>query len=176
MDRFAGFWAVFAVAALIAVLVPRVLDDRGRLEIGPGKVRVEEPAIRTTSGGAREVRVPLSMGGAYLTEVTVEGARVDVLIDTGASYFTLRESDAAKAGIIPRPRDYRYEFSTANGKVNAARAEVETLDLGPGRIEGVTVFVLPDDRLDISLLGMNVLRRFGSVSFERDGLLTITVD
>lgn len=169
MDRYAGFYALFAVMAFIALIVSRSFNDEGEFTVGRG-YEISEPSVVSGSGQGSTVLVEASPGGSFLTQITVDGAEVDVLIDTGASYLTLRESDAWEAGITPDPGDYKSRFSTANGSVMAARAKVELLEFGPGWIENVTVYVLPDDKLEISLLGMNVLRRFGSVSFDRDGL------
>lgn len=174
MGRYAGFYALITVGLLIAVVVSRSFDDDGRLSIGRTSW-VAPPAELVTENGVRELVIEAGPHGSFLTEIDVDGASVVALVDTGASFLTLRESDANRAGLYPSRNDFTHQFSTANGAVMAAREEARTVHLGPGRVDNVTVFILPDDRLDVSLLGMNVLRRYGSVSFEADRL-TIAVE
>ena len=173
MARYSGFYALFVVAAVIALVVSRSFDDEGRFTVG--RTHTDAPAILTAADGTREMMIRATPGGSFLTEAVVDGAQVPVLVDTGASFLTLRESDAERAGIYVGGNDFVHEFSTANGTVSAARAQARYVELGPGRVDDVTVYVLPDSRLDISLLGMNVLRRFGNVSFGQDRL-TIAVE
>lgn len=174
MGQNAGFYALFTVAAVIALVIARSFDEDGNFTVGQ-TYYAEAPAVLVGDDGGTELSIRAGRGGSFVTEAVVDGATIPVLVDTGASFFTLRESDAAEAGIFVSPRDFTAEFSTANGAVFAAEAQVRSVELGPGRIDDVTVFVLPDDKLQVSLLGMNVLRRFGSVSFDRDAL-TISVN
>ena len=174
MERYAGFYALFTVMAVIGVVVARSFDDDGNFTVG-GTWKPEPKAAIIDPSADGDLLIRPGAGGAYFTDVNVDGADVTVLVDTGASFLTLRESDAHDAGIIVRSRDFTTRFSTANGVVMAARAEADYVDLGPARVEKVTVLVLPDDRLEVSLLGMNVLRRFGRVSFDSTGL-TIEVE
>ena len=174
MERHAGFYALFTVAAVIALVVARSFDEHGNFTVG-SSYRADAPAVIISEDGREELFIRSGAGGSFIAEAIIDGADVTVLVDTGASFLTLRESDAERAGIFLSPDDFNSRFSTANGYVMAARAEAEIVDFGPGRIEKVTVFVLPDDRLEVSLLGMNVLRRFGRVSFDSDGL-TIAVN
>lgn len=170
MERYAGFWALLAVGAFIVLIVSR-LDERGSLPALEGRYsEARDPAVAVGDDGARELLIPRGPGGSYVTRVTVDGAVIPVLIDTGASFVTLRQSDAARAGVIVSEGDFTKIFSTANGEVRAARARVNSMQVGPGRIENVTIFVLPDDKLSISLLGMNALSRFGRIEFSADGV------
>lgn len=174
MERHAGFYALFTVAAVIALVVMRSIDDDGNFTVGRD-YRAEAPAVAVAPDGQRTLQIKADPSGSFITEATVNGADVAVLVDTGASFFTLRQSDAERAGIRVFESDFQNRFSTANGTVLAARSEANVVDFGPGRLEDVTIFVLPDDKLEVNLLGMNVLRRFGGVSFDRDGL-TISIE
>jgi aspartyl protease family protein len=174
MDRYAGLWAVGVLAAVMLYFGTRSFDGDGDFVVGR-PYDVGTPAVVLTETGEREILIEPGPGGAFITKATLDGASIDMLVDTGASFTTLTERDANRLGIYPARAEFTKAFSTANGQVLAAPAEVRLLELGPATVHDVTVFVLPDDRLEISLLGMNVLRRFGSVSFAPDGL-TITVD
>ncbi|MEM9989769.1 MAG: TIGR02281 family clan AA aspartic protease [Pseudomonadota bacterium] len=169
MGQYAGLYALVTLAALLAVLGMRSFNEEG--EFTPGlSSRIGPPAVVRADNGETELLIKNSLGGSFLTKATFDGAQAEVLVDTGASYTTLRESDALRAGINPRSTEYRHRFSTANGEVFAARAQVSDLGLGPAYLTNVTVFVLPDDKLEISLLGMNVLRRFDRMEMTAEGL------
>lgn len=171
-DNF-GLVAVGVLAVVILFLGARTIDNNGDIRIGQGDP-IDAPKI-VRSGYSSELLIEPSRGGSFLTEVRVDGAPVDVLVDTGASFTTLRESDAQRAGVNPSAADYTHRFSTANGEVFAARAEVLELEMGPALLSDVTIFVLPDDRLEISLLGMNVLRQFDRMEMTQTGL-SLTID
>lgn len=167
-ENYFGLYAVGVLAIVMLFIGARAIDDDGRVRIGQGDP-VPEPIVERSRYGDELLVMP-SRGGSFLTEAMLDGAPIDVLIDTGASYTTLRESDALRAGINPRSNEFVHTFSTANGEVKAARAEIQELELGPAVLSGVTVFIIPDDKLSVSLLGMNVLRTFDRIEMTPDGL------
>jgi aspartyl protease family protein len=97
--------------------------------------------------------------GHFHIESRINGRFVPVLVDTGASRVILRETDAANAGIRPRPSDYTAVVSTADGKVNAAPATLDRVEGGGIAVYDVPALVLPDDVLSTNLLGMSFLSR-----------------
>ena len=76
-----------------------------------------EPREPTTSG--RSLMLEADRLGHFQVEARIDGRSVDFIIDTGASLVVLRESDAARVGIRPRPSDYTATVITANGKIKA---------------------------------------------------------
>jgi aspartyl protease family protein len=71
----------------------------------------------------------------------------------------VRESDAAQIGIRPQRADYTAVVSTANGKVKAAPAKLERVELGGITVFDVPALVMPDDALGVNLLGTSFLSR-----------------
>jgi len=71
----------------------------------------------------------------------------------------LRESDAAQVGIRPLPGDYTTIVSTANGKIKAAPAKLERIEVGDITVYDVPALVLPDNALGVNLLGVAFLSR-----------------
>jgi aspartyl protease family protein len=71
----------------------------------------------------------------------------------------LRESDAARVGIRPRPSDYTATAVTANGRIKAARATIDRIELGGITVYDVPAMVLPDQALAKNLLGVSFLSR-----------------
>jgi len=75
----------------------------------------------------------------------------------------LRETDAAMVGIRPMRSDYTAVVSTANGKINAARATLERVEIGDISVYDIPALVLPDEALSQNLLGiafLSKLRRY----------------
>ncbi len=116
-----------------------------------------EPRQPTTSG--RSLILDGDRQGHFKTEARVDGRYLDVLVDTGASLVVLRETDAARVGIRPMPRDYTAVVSTANGKVKAAPATLDRVELGGITVFDVSALVMPDEALGVNLLGTSFLSR-----------------
>ena len=94
----------FAIAAMvIAGVMPRVMGEVGKDAGGAAREARRSPPRRrnyrtfTVRGDAR---------GHFQVEGSVDGRRLDFVVDTGASVIALRERDAARLGIHPIPRDY----------------------------------------------------------------------
>jgi aspartyl protease family protein len=114
------------------------------------------PAPAATS---RSVTLQNDGRGHFQVDARVDGRRIDFLVDTGASVIALRERDAAKLGIHPVQRDYTALVSTANGKVRAAKVELNRVEVGGLTVRNVMAVVLPDEALSQNLLGMSFLSR-----------------
>jgi aspartyl protease family protein len=94
----------------------------------------------------------------------INGQRGVFLLDTGASYVTLKQSFARRAGItVDAGRVVR--LKTANGVTSAQRGVADSIQIRDARARDVSVVVQPDsqaaygDRVD-GLLGMSFLARF----------------
>ncbi len=154
----------FAVGALVlAGVMPRVMGGVGKdtaADAQPVK-RADIAAPQATN--YRTMTVRADARGHYQVEGSVDGRRLDFLVDTGASVVALRERDAARLGIHPAQRDYTATVSTANGSLKAAPVQLNSLEVGGIRVHGVRAMVLPDTALSDNLLGMSFLskvRRF----------------
>jgi aspartyl protease family protein len=97
--------------------------------------------------------------GHFRTEARIDGRRLDFMVDTGASLVVLRESDAGMVGIHPLPVDFTATVSTANGKLKAAPAKLERIEIGDITVFDVPALVLPDEALAQNLLGVSFLSR-----------------
>ena len=97
--------------------------------------------------------------GHFEVEARIEGRHIDFIVDTGASLVIMRESDAAQIGIRPMRSDYTATVSTANGKIKAAPAKLDRIEVGGITVYDVPALVLPDEALWKNLLGMSFLSR-----------------
>lgn len=127
----------------------------------PAQVASVAPVVSgpEPSGYGRSLKLDSDRQGHFHAEARVNGRRLDVMVDTGASRVVLRESDAAEAGIRPMPADYTATVSTANGSVKAAPAKIDRIEIGDITVFDVPALVLPDDVLSQNLLGVSFLSR-----------------
>jgi aspartyl protease family protein len=128
-----------------------------------------EPREPTSSG--RSLMLESDRQGHFQVEARVEGRFIDFMVDTGASLVVLRESSAAQAGIRPQPRDYTAVAVTANGKIKAAPAKIERIEVGGITVYDVPAMVLPDEALGRNLLGVSFLSRLKRYEFANGRLV-----
>jgi aspartyl protease family protein len=124
-------------------------------------VAAVQPAAPATepSGYGRSLTLDANARGHFQTDARVNGQSMGFLVDTGASLVVLRASSAAEAGIHPIPSDYTATVSTANGRIKAAPAKLDRIELGDITVFDVPALVLPDEALTENLLGVSFLSR-----------------
>jgi aspartyl protease family protein len=132
---------------------------------------IAAPALKSASYG-REVRLPAGANHQYFVTAAVNQRPASFLVDTGASYVALRDSDARAANIYVSWSDYTQAVRTANGETKAALVEIDVIEIDGIRIENVKAFILPDDQLGMNLLGMSFLSKLDSVE-QRNGELVL---
>ena len=98
-------------------------------------------------------RIRRDRQGHYVGDFRLNNHRVKGLIDTGATTIAINESVARRAGIFLRRDDFKYTVNTANGVVRAARATINNVQIGQIRVAEVEAAVLPDEALDVVLVG-----------------------
>lgn len=149
---------VFVIGSVVAV---RQLDTGA--EVGAA---AEAPAIAASIIAAPppgEVRLTAGANHQFFVTAAVNGRPSSFLVDTGASFVALRDSEARAANIYVSWADYKHPVRTANGDTKAAMVEVDAIEIGKIRVENVTAFILPDDQLAMNLLGMSFLSQLDSV-------------
>lgn len=106
------------------------------------------------------VRIAMNPDGHFYATAKVNGRDTRFLIDSGATTTALSARTAAAAGVTVDD-SFGAAIETANGRIVARRAEIETLELS-----GITAKDLPvvvaDEFGDTNLLGMNFLAQLGS--------------
>ena len=152
---------ILAIAALAAGgFLARYADQAVTAQSSPQAAAVQpayEPRQPTSSG--RSLMLDADRQGHFKVEARIDGRHIDFLVDTGASLVIMRESDAAQVGIRPLPRDYTATVSTANGKIKAAPAKLDRIEVGGITVYDVPALVLPDEVLGQNLLGVSFLSR-----------------
>ena len=149
---------IFAAVLLVGGgYVARLADKIVSVHPQQAAAAVAGPREPVSSG--RSLMVERERDGHFHIDSRINGRLVGVLVDTGASMVVLRETDAENAGVRPRADEYTALVTTANGKVKAAPATLDRVELGGITVYDVPALVLPDEVLSTNLLGMSFLSR-----------------
>lgn len=143
-------------------------DELGRIayriagELSPPGASVN---VEQKQAGERAVRIRKRGDGHFVARVSVDGATVSMLVDTGASTVVLRQSDARLFGVDTRNLRYTVPVQTANGLAYAAHARLSEVAIGSITLRNVDALVAQPGVLKESLLGMSFLSRLRSYEF-----------
>jgi aspartyl protease family protein len=143
----------------------------------PTPAPTPSPAAFDTASNASDdsynrIEIAPNRVGNFETDIEVHGRTIHVMIDTGATYFVLTAEDADRLGLYLEPADFRYRLSTANGFAMNAKVHLSKVWIGNFEIDEVDALVAQPRAMQISLLGMNVLRRLGGIHIS-DGRLVL---
>lgn len=139
---------------------PRKAPEPKVAAAGQARGRASAAYVAPASAAfAGEATIGADRLGQYSAEVEIEGARVHMLVDTGASSVVLSYEDAAAAGFYPGPSDFKFAAQTANGVSRMARVRLRQIRLGAILLRDVDAYVADRGALGASLLGMSFLSR-----------------
>ena len=162
----AGLVWLSAFSALIVAYAyrdeARVIVDRFRGEVSPTLAIAREEGV---------VELRKAWDGHFRAVTEVNGAKVGMLVDTGASIVLLSYEDAEAAGLNPAQLAFRQPVVTANGRAYVAPLPLDYIAVGNVGLSGVKAAVAEKGRLHSSLLGMSFLGRLQETSFRRDILI-----
>ncbi|HEX5934419.1 MAG TPA: TIGR02281 family clan AA aspartic protease [Pseudorhizobium sp.] len=159
---------VVALAALVASQVPALLGltDASLSTTAPPE-RVQPEASAT---GAATIRADAL--GHFNAIFRFNGKPVEGVIDTGASFVALNETTARRLGLAGSRLKFTHSVNTANGKTEAAHVVLDRIELDGLQVLRVDAFVLRDNALSSTLVGMSFLNK---LSFTVDrGTLKLT--
>jgi aspartyl protease family protein len=169
--RYSLSWVLILVG-LVALYANREqvewMARRMVAELIPGRPMMSEG---TGTEGERTVEVGRAFGGHFQVEAAVNGATVDMLVDTGASLVTLTYDDAIAAGIGVDELNFGINVFTANGATTAAPVILDRLAVGPIERRRIPALVARPATLDSSLLGLSFLDTLGGFSISGDRLV-----
>jgi aspartyl protease family protein len=157
-------WVVVGLALVVAYTYRFELHnvaDRVLVVLIPGHV---------VSHG-RSVEVGRGNAGDFSISAQINGARVAMVLDTGASSVVLTRDDAKAAGLPLEVLNYSVNIDTANGRTRAAPVTLDRIAIG-GLVErSVEALVAQPGQLKMSLLGMSFLNRLQSWEVSGDRLV-----
>jgi aspartyl protease family protein len=126
--------------------------------------------VEESTNGLTAVKLRRRLDGHFTANVEVNGKRISMIVDTGASTIVLRPEDAKKAGVDISNLNYRVPVLTANGRTVAARVYLDKVAIGPLDRQRVEALVAQPGAMTQSLLGMSFLSRLRSYEFTGDFL------
>ncbi len=119
----------------------------------------------------RTVEVARTSTGDFAIAAQVNGARVHMVLDTGASSVVLTQDDAKAAGLPLDLLNYTVSIDTANGRTHAAPVTLDHIAIGSLEEKSVAALVVQPGQLETSLLGMSFLNRLQSWQVNGDRLV-----
>jgi aspartyl protease family protein len=119
----------------------------------------------------RTVAVARTNAGDFAITAEINGARVAMVLDTGASSVVLTRDDAKAAGLPLEVLEYTVTIDTANGRTRAAPVTLDRIAIGSLAERSVDALVAQPGQLKTSLLGMSFLNRLRSWEVSGDRLL-----
>jgi aspartyl protease family protein len=163
--------AVTAAVLWVAVGLVLVVGYSYRFELHQiaDRVLVELVPGRVISQG-RSVAVARTDGGDFAINADINGARVAMVLDTGASSVVLTREDAKAAGLPIEVLNYTVNIDTANGRTRAAPVTLDSVAVGSLVEHSVDALVAQPGQLKTSLLGMSFLNRLQSWEVSGDRL------
>jgi len=125
------------------------------LRVGGAPARLAGGGV---AGSGREIVIPASGGGHFVTAGAINGRAVQFMVDTGATLVALSQIDADRIGLDYRSGP-RAQMHTANGTVQAHLVTLTTLRVGSVEVNNVNAVVIPA-AMPMVLLGNSFLNRF----------------
>ena len=157
------FWAVLGLLLVVGYSYRfelRDVGDRVIAELMPGHV----------ASHGRRVEVVRGHGGDFAVGAHINGARVPMVLDTGASSVVLTQEAAKAAGLPIEVLVYNVNVDTANGRTRAAPVTLDRLAVGGLTERAVPALVAQPGQLKNNLLGMTFLNRLESWEVRGDKL------
>ena len=132
--------------------------------------RVQHPNTLEQIGQQQVVSLKRGPDGHYSAEALINGERVRVLVDTGATGVAISQSVADRLGLVSRDA---INTHTANGNAVSYLVRLKTVQLGGVVAHDVAATISPglegDALLGMSFLGRMDVRLYRGVMTIRDG-------
>lgn len=141
--------------------------DQAVIEIDGRKraLRVGQHAQGSVSEqGGGKVTLHADPQGHFHATVSINGATIRFLVDTGATLISIGASDARRLG-LDLGRGQRGYSETANGRAPVTRIKLDTVRIGDITLHNVDALVHASE-MPVALLGMSFLNR---MEMQRDG-------
>ena len=158
--RNAAIWLALGLALVIGYSFKDELGSRLLGELVPQRGTANQDGSVTFRAGE---------DGHFHVEARINGTRLRMLVDTGASQVVLSPSDARRLGIDTAGLDFRHLSETANGPVSGAPVTLREITVGSVRLTDVMASVNGAEMSE-SLLGMTFLSRLSGFEVSGDRL------
>jgi aspartyl protease family protein len=161
-------------AALLWIVIGLVLafgyTYRNELRDASERIMAELMPGRAAQRTARMVEIVRGRNGDFQVAAQINGSRVTMVLDTGASSVVLTQEAAKAAGLPLEVLSYNVNVDTANGRTRAASVVLDRLAVGDIVERSVPALIAQPGQLRTNLLGMSFLNRLESWEVRGDKL------
>jgi aspartyl protease family protein len=157
------FWAVIVLLLVVGYSYRfelRDVADRVIAELMPGHV----------ASHGQNAEVVRTRGGEFAMAARINGKKIAMVLDTGASSVVLTQEAAKAAGLPIEVLNYTVSVDTANGRTRAAPVTLDRIAIGGVVERSVPALVAQNGQLKTNLLGMSFLNRLESWDVRGDRL------
>jgi aspartyl protease family protein len=117
-----------------------------------------------TSPTVGEVRIPRNPMGAYAVTGSINGRRVPMIVDTGATVVAMSETEAQRLKLTYDRNKPGSLVQTASGVTPAYPVRLDKVEVGPLTLYGVEGVVVQGEHPPMVLLGMTFLSRIEMIT------------
>lgn len=128
------------------------------------------PGIAVVDENSQTAMFSKGFGNTFYISSQINGAKISMIFDTGASAVVLTHSDAIAAGINMNKLRYTISVQTANGTGKAAGVTLDEINVGGIIRNDIRAFIARPGALETSLLGMSFLQTLEAYSVSKDRL------
>ena len=167
--RSLAVWLVIILAFVAAYQYRYELQDfANRVTAGlvPGS-----PLSIGDEDGRATVTLEKAANGHFEAWISVDGASIPMVLDTGATTTVLTAGDAELAGFNLEAMSFSVPVQTANGVANAASVRAREISVGGIIRQNLTVLVTQEGQLGTSLLGMNFIGTLSGFDVRGDRMI-----
>lgn len=132
---------------------------------------VLQPGTPITDPETGTVSFQRGYGGAFRISGAINGAKIQMIFDTGATAVVLSQKDAVAAGVVLENLRYIIPVETANGRGKTAPFTLSSITIGGITRQDVRAFIAEEDALETSLLGMTFLETLSGYTVRGDSLV-----
>ena len=158
--------------AAFAIALATMQFDRMTGETAPKAAMVDAPTAPAAEpplpryGATAELARDLD--GHFRADVLLNGQRVRMMVDSGASMIVIDEALARRLGVAPPPSAYTGTAMTANGEAQFAPVRIASVVIGDVRRIDVPAGVMRGVDLPTPLLGQSFLGTMSEVKISGD--------
>lgn len=160
-------------SAIATIMIVAFLGYGQRTEImlqfSDMMARVAPTAAVATPLGTADV--PRHWDGHFRADAVINGTKIDMLVDTGASLVLLTYQDAIDAGVNAAALKFNVPILTANGRSHVATLKINKITIGGVTVHGVDAAVAEHGQLHASLLGMSFLGEIEEAVIRKDRMI-----
>jgi aspartyl protease family protein len=152
---------IWSSAIVVAINVPSMVSRTGLTSADDDS---KAASMNVSYEDGRIYVLKSNEAGHFEGKFRFNGKPLQAMIDTGATFVTMNESDARSLGYGGNDLTFKYEVMTANGKVKAARVLLKSIEIGTVAVRNVDALVVRGKQLTFPLVGMSFMKKLSSYS------------